>query len=842
MNIATAYVEVRTDKTKLSRDLDAVETDVKTKAASTAKVFAQIFSAAAFGAVVKGSIDAASDLNETVSKTKQLFGANADAVIAFSKTTAQSMGLSERAYLDAASGLKGLLDNLGLAPQQATEWSQKLTQLGSDLGSFFNKDPAEAVAAIGSAMRGESEPIRAFNVQINDAAIKQKALEMGLYDGAGAIDTNAKAQATLALIMAQTTAAQGDFARTADGAANSQRIAKATAEDSAASLGQAFLPIYTKVVQIVTALAKGFGELPAPVQVVIVALVGLAALAGPIGGMVNMLKSVTSAIKNLGVTGTSASIALGALGLVIIAATAWYQANADKKAHLKQVTDEFVAALEAEKKGQEGAVQAAVAKSLSDQKLIDAAKTLGLTTQDLADIVNGKQVPAYSNLQKVAKEYGFTQGSIVNVSKTLGVSTDSLNGKLEAMGNAFGLVNGTLAPLNDGLDNAKSQMTTSAQVAAELGTATDGVGTAAAGATPPVQDLGAGLLEAATNADLTRAAEDRAAAATKANEAATDALKSSLDDTSTSFSDAADAASALKAALDQVFGGSQSMEEANRNLQAEVDATTQSLKDNGKTLDIGTEKGRANREQIEKQANAVVDYGVALVGSGKSNEEATAAINFGIQALKDQLTAAGLTKEQVDEYINTLGLTPENVTTAIELADDEAAKAKLGDLLTQLGTISEGAAAEIQALIDQGKYDEAQAKIEAIAKARSITLNLEPGSGLKLTFGPGQTPLVRFGYAAAGAFVPRSPGGTPWVLGEGGSDEAVLPLGNRSRLAALLSDPRIGGPVSAAMGGSAGSGAQGGAGGLLPPIAVYNNGREFTVDDMSRAIQLARLS
>lgn len=311
MKIATAFVELRADRSGANKDLDAFEGDVKKKSDSIAKQFAQVFGAAAFAAGIKKSIDAASNLNETISKTDQLFGADADAVVKFGTTTAKSMGLSQRAYLDAASSLKGLLDNLGLAPEMATGWSQKLTQLGSDLGSFFNKDPAEAVEAIGSALRGEAEPIRAFNVQINEAAIKQQALTMGLYDGVGAIDSNAKAQATLQLIMDQTSAAQGDFARTSDGAANSQRIAKAAAEDSAASLGQAFLPIYTRVVQVVTALAEGFGGLSAPIQTAIVALVGLVALNGPIGKVMDVAKSVTSAFGKMT---TSGKIGFGLLG------------------------------------------------------------------------------------------------------------------------------------------------------------------------------------------------------------------------------------------------------------------------------------------------------------------------------------------------------------------------------------------------------------------------------------------------------------------------------------------------------------------------------------------------
>lgn len=793
MKLATAFVELRADRDKLKGDLGAVEQDVKKHADSAAKLFAEVFSAAAFGAVVKGAIGAASDLNETVSKTKQLFGEDADAVIAFSKTTAQAMGLSQRAYLDATSGLKGLLDNLGLAPAEATEWSQKLTSLGADLGSFFNKDPAEAVEAIGSALRGETEPIRAFNVQISDAAVKQKALELGLYDGVGALDANGKAQATLALIMQQTTAAQGDFTRTSDGAANSQRIAKAAIEDSAASLGQAFLPIYTRAVQLVTALATEFGKLPAPIQLGIVGLAGVVALAAPIEHVVNLSKDLSTAMTKVGISGAGAGLALAGLGIVLITATTWYSDNAKKKQELIAITNEFVDALNAEKDGQKGAVDAAIAKGLSDKKLIDAATALGLSTSDLAKIVRGESVSAYEKLQKAQKDYGFSQSQLPNIAATLGVSTDGLIGKLDGLRANFAIVNTALAPLNDGFENAQQQMSVAAEVTKSLGTAAED--TSAKIGAQAAAIVAAGT-EMVTNADLTKAAQDRAAAATQANSDATDDLKASLDDTSTSFSEAADAASSLKAAIEAVFGGTQNMEDANRNLQAEIDATTQSLKDNGRTLDIGTEKGRANREQVEKQANAIIDYGVAMVGSGKSNKEATDAINFGTAALKQQLLAAGLTQAQVDDYITTLGLTPENVTTAIKLADDDATKTRLADILTQLGDIDAGAAAEIQADIDEGKFAEAEARMKEIAKARDIQLNLVPGTGLKLSFGPGQNPLVRFGLTATGGIFDKA---SPRIVGEDGI-EAVLPLTKPSRLAALLSDPRVGGPISDAMG------------------------------------------
>jgi hypothetical protein len=76
-------------------------------------------------------------------------------------------------------------------------------------------------------------------------------------------------------------------------------------------------------------------------------------------------------------------------------------------------------------------------------------------------------------------------------------------------------------------------------------------------------------------------------------------------------------------------------------------------------------------------------------------------------------------------------------------------------------------------------------------------------------------------------------------MGEGGLPEAVLPLTKPSRLAELLGDPRIGGPVAAAMG--AGGSAQGGAP-MSGPITLIIEGRPFRaiIADHERA-QVAEL-
>ena len=67
-----------------------------------------------------------------------------------------------------------------------------------------------------------------------------------------ALTPAAKAQAAHSLIMAQSTTAQGDFARTSDGLANQQRILAAQWENAKTRIGNALLPVYKAVVKVLT--------------------------------------------------------------------------------------------------------------------------------------------------------------------------------------------------------------------------------------------------------------------------------------------------------------------------------------------------------------------------------------------------------------------------------------------------------------------------------------------------------------------------------------------------------------------------------------------------------------
>lgn len=212
---------------------------------SKLKMGAVAFGAAGTAAVLfgKSAFDAFSDLNEAANKTDVVFGKAAASVKYMTGNAAKGLGMTRTEALGAAATFGNLFRAMKLSEDQSADMSLSLVKLSSDLASFNNVEPAEALEALRSAMTGEAEPMRRFGVNINEAKIKAEALALGLTGVKGELTDAAKAQAIYSIVMRESSLAQGDFANTADGAANQQRILKAQFSELQAQLGERLYPV-----------------------------------------------------------------------------------------------------------------------------------------------------------------------------------------------------------------------------------------------------------------------------------------------------------------------------------------------------------------------------------------------------------------------------------------------------------------------------------------------------------------------------------------------------------------------------------------------------------------------
>lgn len=611
---------------------------------------------------------------------------------------------------------------------------------------------------------------------------------------------------------------------------------------SLTEVGVVLLPLAADVVGPVAGafadIASAIADLPAPLRGLVLGFIGLAGAAGPIlsigGSMVRNFESikggaalVATGLQRLGMSATTSVAALGYLGIAIAAVGMAYtvyqsfsaaQEEVDKRARaVADGLDEATASALANSDATDGARVAhqALSNALTStgedgKKLTTALGVLGLTTEDALGTLVGVADDSRGALLGLAEGAGITGAAaerlVANV-HTFGIEGQYLGDYLRTWAAESGVAADKLVGVGYALAEIKRQTELSdidAMVQDFL--STDAASSdlkqtllGQAEAQTKLNRTGDGLLplyeayvallaenkvatgDATTETGKQRVAIEELADSQERAVLSGDQLNMLMMAIGDGLANAASQADSFGDALDRVMAPFADIEGAQRNWEAGIDSLTESFKKNGATLDITTEKGRANRDAIDGQIDGIKQWMVALVQSGASTEDAAAAGDMLRESLLGQLDQLGLTREEAEAYVNSLGLTPESIRTAVELQRAEESKKRVEELLERMGEIPEEVTSEVQALIDSGQFDEAERRLlglQTIA-AFGATMNVRVTGG---GTGWGGVPVSADGRITSGPMVS--------LIGEAGT-EAVLPLTRPGRMRALVNDPRV---------------------------------------------------
>jgi hypothetical protein len=228
---------------------------------SLGRNFAVLGTALVGGTALLGkAVKAASNFEAEFEGVNQVFGQAAKSVQNFAEQAAQSAGLSATEALQASKTFGLFATGAGLGAQEAAKFSTTMVQLAGDLGSFNDVPTAEALAAIQSGLMGQSEPLRKFGVFLDDARLKQEALNMGIYDGTGPLSTQQKMMASYSAILAQTAVQQGDFVKYQDTLGNQLKTVSTEFDNLTKDIGLMLIPAITEAMPQIAELARGLGE------------------------------------------------------------------------------------------------------------------------------------------------------------------------------------------------------------------------------------------------------------------------------------------------------------------------------------------------------------------------------------------------------------------------------------------------------------------------------------------------------------------------------------------------------------------------------------------------------
>jgi phage-related protein len=285
---------IQAAKTKAG-DLSSKLKNVGGQMQKTGTVMTGAFTLPIVAGMVK-SVMAASDLWESISAVDTVFGDASGTILEFGESSAEAVGMSQEKFNSLGIVTGSLLQNLGYDSEGAADATITLAERASDMAAVFNTDVDQALGAINSGLKGEIDPLESFGVKLNAASVNAKAMEMGLADTEKELTDNAKAQATLALIMEQTDRIQGTFTKEAESLGGSMRIVKAQIADAAATIGQYLLPYVTQLANWVSQLIERFTNLSPETQKIILVIGGVIAVIGPLLLIVGTLISAIGAI------------------------------------------------------------------------------------------------------------------------------------------------------------------------------------------------------------------------------------------------------------------------------------------------------------------------------------------------------------------------------------------------------------------------------------------------------------------------------------------------------------------------------------------------------------------
>ncbi|WP_037141792.1 phage tail protein [Rhodococcoides fascians] len=285
-------------------------------------------SATGLVAFFQQSVMAASDLDESMNAIDTIFKEANGTIYTFSENAGRQLGMTELAAREAAAtfGIYGQQANL--ATDENAKFSTQMATLAGDMASFRNTSPEQAIEAIGAAFRGESDPIEAYGVILNESILKTRAMKDGLIETtAEALEPAVRVQVAYSEILAQTSYMQGDFEKTSGSLSNRLKTLRADFEAQSVAVGNKLMPAAQALVSllsgpgmvalsgtstVVGALADGVGalatfmaNLPGPIQMAIGAIVALriaSAVAGTALGqsLVARATQARTAITNMG--------------------------------------------------------------------------------------------------------------------------------------------------------------------------------------------------------------------------------------------------------------------------------------------------------------------------------------------------------------------------------------------------------------------------------------------------------------------------------------------------------------------------------------------------------------
>ena len=208
------------------------------------------------GKVIKDSIKMGMDAVESDNLFETSLGKWSDSVRDWSEETANALGLNAVAIRKNTGVIYNMTSSMGVAEDNALKMSKGISLLSEDMASFYNLDSSEAFNKLRAGLTGETEPLKALGILVDENTVKQVAYSEGIAQNGAELTQQQKVLARYVAILKQTGNAQGDLARTIDSPANQLRLLKNQVSQLGLAFSNFLMPVISAVLPYITAFVK----------------------------------------------------------------------------------------------------------------------------------------------------------------------------------------------------------------------------------------------------------------------------------------------------------------------------------------------------------------------------------------------------------------------------------------------------------------------------------------------------------------------------------------------------------------------------------------------------------
>ena len=257
--ITANTTELRKEINKANKNISSLKKSADKGASGVSTAFKKLKTgivALGIGKVIKDSIQSGMDAIESNSLFETVMGDNTEAVKTWSNEIADALGLSTVNMQKNIGVIYNMTNSMGVAEENALKMSKGISVLSEDMASFYNLDSAEAFNKLRAGLTGETEPLKALGILVDENTVKQVAYSEGIAENGAELTQQQKVLARYVAILRQTGNAQGDLARTLTSPSNQLRSLKQNVQNLGIAFSNFLMPVLQAVLPWLNALAK----------------------------------------------------------------------------------------------------------------------------------------------------------------------------------------------------------------------------------------------------------------------------------------------------------------------------------------------------------------------------------------------------------------------------------------------------------------------------------------------------------------------------------------------------------------------------------------------------------